>query len=345
MMVFWLAAAALGLLALGFLLLPLWRQSRSSGRWSAPGLFAAAVLLPLSLVLYLEVTTWSVDEAPQAPPAVQEALPSVDEMVVQLAARLEQEPEDAAGWQLLGQSYFSMGRYPDARQAFREAWKRTPAPGNDLKVALGEAEALSDRETLQSGAGALFEEVLAAEPTNLKALWYGGLAALGREEPALARERWSMLLTLDPPPAMARILQEQLAVLGGSEAAPGGPEVGASETGSALQLRVGLAEGLATADFGPQAALFVFARVPEGGPPLAVIRRPASTVPGEFSLSDADTMTPGVSLADFKALTLVARLSRNGQPTQQSGDLYGEIQYRPGSDPGVLDLSIDQVVP
>ncbi|MBN1238312.1 MAG: c-type cytochrome biogenesis protein CcmI, partial [Gammaproteobacteria bacterium] len=90
-------------------------------------------------------------------------------------------------------------------------------------------------------------------------------------------------------------------------------------------------------------ALFIFARAPNGGPPVAVIRESAASLPGEFVLSDANTMLPGRSLADFPELNLVARVSASGQPTEQPGDLYAEQSYRPGGE-GTVDLVIDRVV-
>ena len=112
-----------------------------------------------------------------------------------------------------------------------------------------------------------------------------------------------------------------------------------------MTLQISLGEGLATPAFGPNAALFIFARAPEGGPPLAVIRESVDSVPGEFILSDAQAMLPGRSLADFSVLTLVARVSASGQPTAQAGDLFGELEYRSGGESGTAALVIDQIAP
>ena len=54
-------------------------------------------------------------------------------------------------------------------------------------------------------------------------------------------------------------------------------------------------------------------------------------------------MIPGRSLADFEVLNIVARLSITGQPIQQSGDLYGELQYERGQQPSSVELTINQV--
>ncbi len=341
MISFWVAAGALALGALGFIVVPLWHQRQRQGRWSAAGLGAAAVFLPLTLGVYLSVTTWS-DDARQDP-----TLPAIAAMVSDLAQRLSEIPDDVTGWRMLGRSYIAMERYPDARDAFREAWVRTPMPDTDLKLALAEAEALSDPDALSGVAGLLFNEVLAAEPGNEKALWYGGLAALQSGQHDLVRQRWTSLLAIGVPDAIAATIRQQLASLEPGTAAGPDPGGTASETGGAfaLQLNVRLGNDIGGTALEPGAALFIFARAPEGGPPLVVIRESAAAIPGAFALSDANAMLPGRSLADFESLTLVARVSISGQPTAQPGDLFGELQYYPGEGNGVADLVIDQVVP
>jgi len=354
MTVFWFFAAILAVAALGFVLVPVWRARQRSGKWSILSTSAAAMLVPLAVGLYLRIGSWD-GQAPE-----EAALPPVAELVAGLQARLEANPDDVTGWRLLGQSYLGLGMYSDARQALREAWGRTPTPDNDLKLALAEAEALADRQSLQGAAGELFEEVLATEPGNAKALWYGGLAALETQRPDVARQRWTRLLALGPPEPVAEVLRTQLGTLGGAapqqgtgagaavaQAAGSEPEAGAAPepAGLQLQLRISLAEDVAAASPGAGASLFIFARGPQGGPPLAVIRQPATALPGEFSLSDANAMIPGRSLADFESLTIVARVSGSGQPTAQSGDVFGELEYLTADGSGVVDLVIDQIVP
>ena len=48
-------------------------------------------------------------------------------------------------------------------------------------------------------------------------------------------------------------------------------------------------------------------------PPLAVVRRAAGAWPQRVSLSDADAMLPGVSLASGGAVKVIARVSGSGQ--------------------------------
>jgi cytochrome c-type biogenesis protein CcmH len=346
-MTLWLGATALLIAALGFVLVPAWLRARRMQRLPITGLIVAGLLVPFTVGLYMHVSTWS--GSPQANTNV----PAVEDMVSGLAGRLQQNPDDVAGWRLLGQSYLALGRYTEARDALSQAWQRTPVPDDELRVAFGEAQALSDRESLAGEAGALFTEVLSHDPANQKALWYGGLAALMTQQPDVARERWSRLLALEPPAAIAEVLREQLQTLGGPTAAasapdassPAGPTPATAPVQAAgVRLLIRLAEGMTAEDLG-SASLFIFARSPEGGPPVAVLRQSAGALPGEFALSDANAMIPGRSIGNFESLTIVARISRSGQPTEQSGDLFGQITYRPGQDLNVQEMVIDQRVP
>ncbi|HLF11811.1 MAG TPA: hypothetical protein VJA26_11405 [Gammaproteobacteria bacterium] len=332
---FWALAALLCAVAVGFLLFPLWRQRQRSGRWSLIGLATAFAVVPLAAGLYLNVSTWN----PQAAGAAQEGA----RLVAELAERMQQTPDDVEGWRVLARSYMALGQYAQGANAYREAWIRTPAPDNDFKLSFAESLVLTDRAMLSGDAGRLFEEVLAAEPNNPKALWYAGLVAQELGRPDDLRARWTRLLQLDPPEELATVLRAQLAQLtppaGGSAADPGAAPV----PGPSIRLSVQLGAGRSVEQLGSQAQLFIFARAPGGGPPVAVIRQAATAVPGEFTLSDANSMISGRSLADYEELTVVARLSASGQPTEQAGDWYAQTVLRP-KDTGLVELVIDQVV-
>jgi len=330
---FWIGAGALTALALAFLLVPLWRERRASGQWSYAGLAAALMLVPIAFGLYASVRTWQPELLAQGS---EEAA-----LVARLAEHMAENPDDVNGWRLLGRSYISLGDYSRARRAFDEAWRRTQDPDNELKLALAEAYVLEDQTTIAGPVGELIDEVLAEEPNNPKALWYGGQRALGLGDNDAARVRLTRLLGLGiVPDDLAQIIRAQLAQLPAGE---GGARDSAVGGGPEIAIAVRLDDSVSTEGLGADAALFIFARAPGGGPPVAAVRAPASAVPGEFVLSDRDAMLPGRSLADFPELSLVARLSATGQPIEAAGDLYGERVYR-SSDGTSVELVIDKVV-
>jgi cytochrome c-type biogenesis protein CcmH len=326
---FWTVAALFCGVAILILLVPIWRHRKRGGSWSLPGVAASVLIAPVALALYVYVSEWD--------PQVAERLGQENALLEQLARHLESNPNDREGWRLLAASYMQLGRYEEGRAAYQRLWTLTREPDDALKLAYAEAQILTERGSLAGEAGRLIEEVLVSRPTDWKALWYGGHVALelGRNEDA--RARWTTLIGMDLPQPLAESVRAQLSALGGEDVpstAVSGPEI---------KLAVTLGPSLSLSDLGPAAQLFIIARAPEGGPPIAVIRRPPNAVPGEFSLSDANSMIQGRSLAAYPQLTVVARLSRSGQPTAQPGDWQAEAVVRPG-DSETVALVIDQVV-
>jgi cytochrome c-type biogenesis protein CcmH len=319
---FWIIAALLCAAALAILLFPLWRVRRRQGHWSTLGLVVAIAVVPVAVGLYTHVSNWN--------PAVEARLHEGARLVSELAARLEQRPDDLQGWRLLANSYMALGRYDDGRDAYAQLWKRTSQPDDELKLAYAEAQILTDRGTLTGEAGKLVEEVLAAEPENPKALWYGGLVALELGRQDLVRARWTSLLAMNPPEQVADVVRQQLGQVGGAA-----PRMSAPPTAQASSAPVD--------QLGPNAQLFVLAQAPEGGPPLAVIRASPQAVPGKFTLSEANSMIQGRSIANYPEVTVVARLSASGQPLAQPGDWFAQAVVRP-ADGNPVALVIDQVV-
>lgn len=103
---------------------------------------AVLVLVAIGGYLVAENADTSGTELVQALPqqtAIQQetgkALPSVADMLEKLEKRLEREPDDASGWDLLGRSYEFLGRHEDAKVAFARSaglgyqQKETSMPG------------------------------------------------------------------------------------------------------------------------------------------------------------------------------------------------------------------------
>lgn len=351
---FWIVAACMSVFALGFLIWPVWQARSSSGNWPVPGLIAAAALVPMAVFVYQHVRTWDGNaEAGAVAAANAEQLDIVD----QLAEKMLESPDDVQGWLLLGRSYLTLQQYQQARMAFEQAWQRTPTPDNSLKLGMAMALIHSEPAMISADGGRLVEEVLASEPQNQQALWYGGLVAAERGRPDVARNRWAALLASNPPAEIAKVLRTQIAELDalvGAQASASPPATGqvagqpaaasAAADGPVIRLRLSLGDEFSASDFGPAARLFIFARAQAGGPPLAVIPAQVSDLPGEFTLSDSNVMIQGNQLSSFEEIQLVARISRTGQPVAQPGDVYAETQYSV-SEGGPVELVLDQVSP
>jgi cytochrome c-type biogenesis protein CcmH len=327
-------------LAVGVLIVPLWRRHGLASRWSGAGVAAALAIVPVAVGLYFHLTNYD--------PAVAERAHESNRLVDALAERLQGMPDDLNGWRLLANSYMALGRYDEGWAAYEHIWSRTPVPDAELTISYAEAQILTDRGNLSGEAGRLIESALTADPVNPKALWYGGLVAIERGQRDVARTRWTSLLAMNLPEDIDTMVRGRLAELSGGGTPPpalaaAGNGAPPAASGPTIKLNVTLGPGRAVADLGPNAQLFIFARAPEGGPPLAVLRQPAGAVPGEFTLSDANSMIQGRSIGNYPEVTLVARLSRSGQPTAQPGDWEAEAVAKP-SDTDPIALVIDRVV-
>lgn len=316
-------------------------------RWALVSLLGVFALL-LALGGYYQSGSWRVQQRiASAPAAPAEAnTPALDEMLAALEKRLEERPGDVDGWALLGRSRVALQRYGEAVQAFATANTLTGGQRPDLLVDEGEALALSQRN-LQGRPRELFDAALALDPQLGKALWYAGLAADEAGDAQGARRHWTQLAQQDLPDSLRAVLNERL----GTSSAPNAPAVAAAteanaEAGVVLKLAVRVAPELADKIPG-DATLFVFARAQSGPPmPLAVFRGRAAQLPLDVRLDDSMAMTPELRLSQFPAWTVVARITRSGQPQAQSGDLQGSLTVaREGLGKTAMELVIDQAVP
>jgi cytochrome c-type biogenesis protein CcmH len=342
MVAFVLLAAALTMASVLLIAIPLLRPRVGEGAvapWTA--LAAGGLLVVGSAALYVIWSNWPWHAAPAAD--------SPQAMVSQLARRLEHDKSDLNGWLMLGRSYIVLQEYPLAARAFRRAVQLSDGKNVDALTGEAEALALGDENELDGQAGRLIEQALVLEPDSGKALFFGAAIAARRGDLPLARERFAKLLTLNPPEQIRPVIEQQIAAI--DEKLSGAPAKSAavqqtqpgSQAGSPL-VRVNVTLSPSLSGSAGAAPLFVFVRDPgQGGPPLAV-KRLESHFPQSVALSAADSMVPGRAFAAGQSVQVVARIARSGTPVAASGDPFGEITYKVGTD-GVVSLVIDRLTP
>jgi len=342
---FIIVCALLTLAAITLLVWPLLRTSADAeGALKRASIAAAIVAAGLPLVafaIYYWASDWPWDAAQQV--AQPSTAPDIQHMVTQLQQRLSQQPDDLEGWKLLGRSATVLGDYPAAREAFSQAYTRSQGQDPDAVVGYAESLLLNDEREIDGQAAELFEKAITMAPDNARALWYGGIVAYRRGDLALAQQRWVELQNHDLPPDLRQMVAERLSELEKRPNAPPPSSQPATPVSASASISIQLAPALA-AQVPPQATLFVIARRGEGGPPLAVVRRPVGTWPVAITMSDTDAMMPGTSLASAGPVRLIARISRTGQPTATSGDPYGEVGYDFATTK-LVTMTIDRVVP
>ena len=335
---FWLITGVMLAAAVLFVAIPLYRSEK---RLTGNSIAAMVVVAAIAGALYAQIGS---PGAPSGRGSAQDGeMPGIEEMVASLAERLKQNPEDIAGWKMLGRSYLQLQNFPGAIAAFEKAVEMESSQNGDSLADLGEAVLMNDSRTLLGRAGQLFESALAITPNNPKALFYSGMAAAQRGNNELAADRWEALLATSPPPNVQEILRARIAELRGEAPAPVAP-VPAAASGPVLTVEVSLGAGAAAANLA-DTTVFIIARDPnQPSPPIAAVRRRLSELPAAVPISDGDAMIPGRIPSAFPALEIVARVSLAGQPVAQPGDWFGEQVIDTASTENV-QIVIDQQVP
>ena len=318
----------LGTMLLAAAIVVAWPLLQHEKRLSLQSISAVVVVLALSAGLYATIGS------PQEKSAGSE-LASIEDMVAGLDQRLRDNPDDLAGWKMLGRTYFQLRDYDNAIQAFERAVQLEPASNGQTLVDLGEAIWMQDPTTLTGRAGELFENAIATSPNNAKALFYSGLVAVERGERFLAADRWETLLALSPPEGIQEILQQRIVELRGEEM-----PVQEVSAGPIVSATIELAPAAKKA-VDSNATVFIIARDPaQPSPPIAALRRRVAELPAVVALSDSDAMMPGRLLSGFSELEIIARVSLSGQPVALPGDWYGAKTVRP-AESGDISIIID----
>lgn len=117
--------------------------------------------------------------------------------VAKLAERLKQNPNDAAGWQMLGRSYMMLERYSEAADAYQRATALNDKNA-DLLADYAEALAMAGNRQLAGKPTAAIERALQLDPKNQKALDLAGSAAYQAGNYQKAIEYWQRLLKVLP---------------------------------------------------------------------------------------------------------------------------------------------------
>ena len=309
---------------------------------------AAIVLVALvavPAVMYPIVGSPQLLAAPQAPAAAAgQPPPGMAEIENRLRTMIAENPEEAESHYWLGKVLASQGRAAAAAESFSRA---RMIAGNSPDLLASEAAALMDADPEGNAKDIdwLIASGLEMDAQDSSLLWLAGLNADRKGDTEAALSYWeraqASITDEESGRQIAAVIadaRQRLGLSDDDEAAAPAPPIAATHSG--VQVQVDLAD---PADGQQQAVLFVFARTDAPGPPLAVYRREVAGYPLTVVLDDRLAMMPSRKMSDFSSYTIVARLSRSGQPTASSGDRYGEVQdVAPGQSVTVV---IDSTVP
>jgi len=267
-----------------------------------------------------------------------EKLPSIEEMLPRLESHLQNNPDDAQGWKLLGTTYMRLQRFDDAQTALSNAYAASP---DDVVVMLqlADVRAVLAKGAIPAESLELIDKALEQEPDNIQGNWLRGLASQQSGDSQGAIEHWQRILPLIKDDAESHAQLEAMIVE--AQQSPLVNNSATSDAGAAsnlesedssqqtdvsnndsLSVEVTIGEELPN-DLDPSTAVFVYAKAVAGPPmPLAVARIQLADLPATVSLDDSMAMVPAFKLSGFNEVIVGARISITGNPIAQPGDWY-----------------------
>lgn len=298
-------------------------QQDNTGLWLLPVL--VVLLTASSWLLYSELGAQADEDILQLITAGAEVSDNTEaaqlwrqQLNSAIAARVEQRPDNIYYWVMLAQSAIAEGELLQASNYFAAAIKAQPDDGYLLA---------QYAETLYLVAGSQFtpavveamDKAFAVDSNNATVLGLKGIQAFEQRQLALAISYWQgARQSLDPAGSTAKAL-----LIGIERAkmllADGGTVTQTGEKGSIkIEVSVTIDDSI---DYTPDQQVFV-AVVEVAGPPMPIAARKlrAADLPVTLSLTAADELMVGRTLASAQAVRLVARLSTSGSATAQSGD-------------------------
>lgn len=381
MTLFWLAAAAITLIGLGFIILPLIRQTASAQisrmqvnkalyeskleelqadleqglldpseyqqseqelqrsllsdvtvsqrssvtqqRSNLSMVILLTIALPLSaILLYQQFTSYVANDEYNEQQKLAQQAQTIQQSIVDLEQRLQDQPDDLDGWKILGQSYVVMQQFDKAIEAYSQAAALSDYSDPDLLVLLAETSSFANDGVFGTIENALLEQALAVNPRHERALWYAGYAAYSVDDYQTAVVHWQTLLSLVP--ADRNDVRDSLNKFVDDAREKAGLEVAPKEQvvlPRILDVQVSVAQGLAK-NYQASDTVFIYARAKNGPKmPLSLVRVPLSALPIKVELTEATSMLPNMNLRSFEQIEVLARISPSGQAISQAGDL------------------------
>lgn len=239
----------------------------------------------------------------------------------ELQARLDKDPTDVDAATALAHAAIRSGdleagmRYVEAGRQVAPDDPRVQASLAALMLAIG----------YQDRAAAVLDQALATNPTLGTAWLWKGVLELGRGDRSAAVAAFEKVMAYskdaeDRRIAASMMAEARAAAAGGGSAPsqPAGPTAATTAGTVRVSGRVELAPGVAAPPAGAMVFIYVRSSAEAKGPPVAARKVPASALPLDFQLGDADIMMQGVPWPD--QVWLSARVDLDGNAmTREDG--------------------------
>ncbi len=251
----------------------------------------------------------------------------LDEFIRGLQRFLQTDSDNAEAWYLLGVAYLQVQMPERSQLAFERALHFDPN-NTDYLLGMAQVSISMNNGELAPDIARFLEQMIRRDPNNPKSYMTLGMAFYQSGNMRAAIDVWRSYLQVEKPdPQALDLLQRSIAAAEKSlTAAPQAASKVKPGTSKEVRVAVNVADDIKR-QLNKGDTLFVYAKAVSGTPmPLAVVRQPINTWPVAVTLSDAQAMTPQMTLSKFEQVTIHARISRTGNAIPQTGDWVAQAQ-------------------
>jgi len=244
--------------------------------------------------------------------------------IQQVEQRVEQRPDDPDTLFLLARGYANLGDYGKAAPAYKKLLEHFPGDPN-LRSQYAEMLYVLDERKFTARVLSAVDNALQANPQDTTMLELRGIAAVTEGDIPLALTWLNRALQTGVTGSRAELIRSAVTRLNDQSGSTGAvvpaeaqSNVEEPAAGRVLNVKVSAATSV---DLPPGSAVFVYARAVNGPPaPLAVQRVRLDQLPISIRLDESMAMMPGMGLANFDRVVVIARVSASGQVTPAAGD-------------------------
>ncbi len=302
----------------------------SQGKWAVPVIALCIPLFSVLIYFALGEPDALIKAEIKQPQHVADGQ-DINAMVMQLAKRLKNDPGNAKDWRMLGRSFKYLKQYKLAANSFKKAYEIL---GDEPVLMLQYADSLvmANGGVFTGKPAELIFKAVEKLPNDETGLWLAGMAKAEQKEFSQAIVYWQKLEAILPADSdsskqvhslIATVQQKmtgdapvEKTVASAKEAVPA----------VSINVQVSIAD-----DFKGKVnrgdTVFIYAKALTGPPmPLAIVRKKVSDLPLTVTLDDAMAMMPTMKLSSFKAVKVMARVSKSGSAMQQKGDFVGQLE-------------------
>lgn len=263
----------------------------------------------------------------------------------------EKEPENSNAWYSLGQAFVAMGEYEKALEAFEQVLN---IEGEQADIIGAQAQALyyANNQKITPEVQTYIDKALALDPKDASTNILLGMHNFMQQAYSAAITHWQLVVDSHAQNVNVEALNQaiaeaknRLSLTGNKEALT--TEQTLSSDSPQLQLHITLSDDiLEKLSQGADKTVFIYAVPATGGRmPVAAVKIKASDLPAQVVLDNTRAMSPQANLSSVDAVNIYAVVSNQGSVGMKSGDYKAEKINVDVNTNGLIELTIDTVIP